>query len=450
MFDKELYIRRRERLKKQVSKGLIILLGNHESSINFKDNIYPFRQDSSFLYFFGIDRPDLNALIDVENDIEIVFGEDPSIDQMVFMGEKRLLESQCKRVGIDKVSPPNSFKDYIKKFKGDVHFLPPYRPESLMLLNDCLSIPHDQILGNSSEKFIKAVVAQRSIKSSEEIEEIEKAVNLTIDMQLLANSYQRVGLKEAQIAAKIEEIVHDVDCQTSFPTILTVEGHVLHNHYKGNTLKSGDMLLVDCGVETKMHYAGDLTRTFPVGKSFTSRQKEIYQIVQKAHDAAVNMLKPGIRFLDTHLTACEVIVEGLKSIGLMKGDAKEAVQAGAHTMFFQCGLGHMMGLDVHDMEDLGEQYVGYTDELAQSKEFGFKSLRLGRPVETGFVVTIEPGIYIIPYLIDLWKAEKKYSDFIDYQKLETYRDFTGIRIENDFLVTENGNRQLGKELPYHI
>ena len=450
MFEKEVYIERRETLKKQVGKGLILLLGNEVSSINFKQNTYPFRQDSSFLYFFGIDQPSLCGIIDIDKNIEIIFGDNPTIDDTVFLGKRESLESRCSCVGISSVRPFLSAEDYVRNFKGDVQFLPPYRPENAQRLSNWLDIAVHLLKNRASVALIKAIVAQRSYKSALEIEEIEKGVNLTIDMQLAAQEYAKEGLTEAQIAAKVQSVADSSGGSLSFPTILTVEGQVLHNYYKGNTLKNGDMVLCDCGAETSMHYAGDLTRTFPVGENFTLQQKEVYEIVVTAHNAAVKALKPGRLFQDIHLLACEKLVEGLKMLGLMKGDVQEAVNQGAHTMFFQCGLGHMMGLDVHDMEDLGEQYVGYTDQLKQSTQFGFKSLRLGREIEPDFVLTVEPGIYFIPQLIDMWKAENKFTDFINYKKMEEYRSFTGIRIENDFVVTKQGNRQLGKELPYHL
>ncbi|MFT7036197.1 MAG: Xaa-Pro aminopeptidase [Cyclobacteriaceae bacterium] len=450
MFEKEVYIERRETLKKQVGKGLILLLGNEDSSMNFKHNTYPFRQDSSFLYFFGIDQPSLCGIIDIDKNTEIIFGDNPTIDDTVFLGDRESLESRCSCAGISIVRPFRSAEDYAKSFKGDVHFLPPYRHENAQRLSDWLDIAVQLIKNRTSLVLIKAIVAQRSFKSEIEIEEIEKGVNLTIDMQLAAKEYATEGLTEAQVAAKVQSVADSSGGRLSFPTILTVQGHVLHNYYKGNTLKNGDMVLCDCGAETSMHYAGDLTRTFPVSENFTAQQKEVYEIVLTAHNAAVAALKPGRLFKDIHLLACEKLVEGLKMLGVMKGDVREAVNQGAHTMFFQCGLGHMMGLDVHDMEDLGEQYVGYTDQLKQSTQFGFKSLRLGREVEPGFVLTVEPGIYFIPQLIDMWKAENKFTDFINYKKLEEFRNFTGIRIENDFVVTNQGNRQLGKELPHHL
>lgn len=455
MFEKEVYQERREKLKKQVGSGLILLLGNEESSINFRDNTYHFRQDSTFLYFFGIDRPSLCAVIDIDQDKEMIFGNNPTIDETVFMGSRESLEECCYQTGVSNVQPYDSIQRYFDKlktdlgygkFKNDIHFLPSYRPENAQNLNDWLGLPLNLLKQCSSVKLIEAIVAQRSYKSAAEVKEIEKAVNLTIDMQSTAIQFAREGMIEAEIAGKIRGIAESSGGNLSFPIILTVEGHVLHNHYRGNTLKKGDMVLCDCGAETDRHYAGDLTRTFSVDDKFSDKQRDIYDIVVNAHDAAVDALKPGILFKDVHMLACEKLTDGLKALGIMKGNVQDAVAQGAHTMFFQCGLGHMMGLDVHDMEDLGEQYVGYTDSLKQSTQFGFKSLRLGRALEPDFVLTVEPGLYFIPQLIDTWKAENKFADYINYQKLEAYRNFTGIRIENDFVITSQGSRRLGKTL----
>jgi Xaa-Pro aminopeptidase len=449
MFDKKIYKQRRENLKTQIGKGLILLLGNEESTINYSDNHYPFRQDSNFLYFFGLDRPGLAAIIDIENDHEILFGDDIDVEDIIWTGPLESLRSQADAVGVMKVLPPSSIKHYINNElskKTAIHYLPPYRAENSQKLIGWLSIPFELLKTKASIELIKAIVSQRSIKSPEEVKEIEKGVNITIDMQLEAARLANEGISETKIAGIIHGIALSEGGNLAFPTILTVNGQILHNHSHGNILSKGQMLLCDCGAETLVHYGGDLTRTFPVAGHFTSKQKDIYNIVLQAHEAAIASLKPGVYFRDVHLLACEKLAEGLKSIGLMKGDIKEAVNQGAHAMFFQCGLGHMLGLDTHDMEDLSEEYVGYTFELKKSTQFGLKSLRLGRKLEAGFVLTVEPGIYIIPELIDLWKSENKFSEFINYDKLETYKDFSGIRIEEDFLITSNGSLLLGKQL----
>jgi Xaa-Pro aminopeptidase len=449
MFSKETYQTRREELKKQVGHGLILLLGNAESSMNYLDNTYHFRQDSNFLYFFGMDRPGLHAIIDVDTNTETIFGDDISVEDIIWTGPLQSLKDHAAQAGVLKTSPSLSITDSIDAAviqKRKVHYLPPYRADNMQKLNAWLHIPLELLKASASVELIQAIVAQRSIKSAEEIIEIEKGVNTTIDMQSKAARLAQDGVSETNIAGIIHGMALSAGGNLAFPTILTVNGQILHNHSQGNILKSGQMLLCDCGAETAMHYGGDLTRTSPVDEKFTSRQKEIYDIVVQSHEAAIDLLKPGVLFRDVHLHACEKLAEGLKLLGLMKGDVKEAVSQGAHAMFFQCGLGHMLGLDTHDMEDLGEEYVGYTETLQKSTQFGLKSLRLGRKIENGFVLTVEPGIYIIPELIDLWKSEKRFTDFINYEKLETYKDFGGIRIEEDLLITENGSRILGKTL----
>ncbi|TAM97907.1 MAG: M24 family metallopeptidase [Chitinophagaceae bacterium] len=450
MFKKEVYIKRRQRLKELVGNGMILLLGNDESSMNYKDNCYAFRQDSTFLYFFGIDRPGLTAVLDIDTDKEIVFGNDISVEDIIWTGPLESLADQANRAGIREVRPLGDIEKMIDKIRSKesfIHFLPPYRPENKQKLNSWIHIPLEKVNESASVLLIRSVVALRSVKDAEEIEEIEKAINVTIDMQKKAGNLAREGISETAIAGDLHGMALSACGDLSFPTILTVNGQILHNHFQGNILKSGQMILCDCGAESSMHYAGDLTRTFPVDSTFTTKQKEIYHIVLMAHEAAAGALKAGILFKDIHVLACEKLAEGLKDIGLMKGDIKEAVVEGVHAMFFQCGLGHMLGLDAHDMEDLGEQYVGYTDQLQKSTQFGLKSLRLGKAIEPGFVLTVEPGIYFIPELIDWWKGEKRFPDFINYNELERYKNFGGIRIEEDFLITETGSRLLGKYLP---
>ncbi len=449
MFEKHVYINRRKRLKEQLGSGLILLLGNEESSMNYTDNCYPFRQDSNFLYFFGLDRPGLAAIIDIDNAQEIIFGNDIDVEDIIWTGPLQSLNEQAELVGVSNVLPALSIADKISKplsEKRKIHFLPPYRADNMRKLSHWLNIPFDLLKISSSTALIKAIVEQRSIKTTEEIIEIEKGVDITIDMQLEAARLAQEGISETNIAGIIHGIALSAGGNLAFPTILTVNGQILHNHSQGNILQKGQMLLCDCGAETSMHYGGDLTRTTPVDQRFSTRQKEIYDIVLHAHEAAIDSLRPGVFFKDVHLKACETLAAGLKSIGLMKGDTQEAVSQGAHAMFFQCGLGHMLGLDTHDMEDLGEEYVGYTDDLKKSTQFGLKSLRLGRKLEAGFVVTVEPGIYIIPELIDLWRSQNKFPEYINYDKLETYKDFSGIRIEEDLIITDAGSRILGKSL----
>jgi Xaa-Pro aminopeptidase len=450
MFSANTYIRRREKLKKDMGKGILLFLGNEESSMNYRDNFYPFRQDSSFLYFFGIDRPGLRAILDIDNNREILFGDNLTVEEMVWTGIQQPLEQLAQAVGVVEVQARSGFDKMLATHhagQGDIHYLPPYRPEHVQLLSACLSVPQAQIATGASVKMIRAIVAQRSIKSVEEVQQIAAAVDTTVDMQLAALRLSKPGLTEARLAAEVQSIAIAAGGNLSFPTIMTQNGQILHNGYSAAELKEGKMVLCDCGAETAMHYAGDLTRTFPVGKKFSTAQKEVYEIVLGAHNAAVAALKPNTLFREIHLLACEKLAEGLKQLGIMKGDVREAVHAGAHALFFPCGLGHMMGLDTHDMENLGEPYVGYTDSLKKSTQFGLKSLRLGRALEQGFVVTVEPGLYFIPDLMDEWEAEGRHKEFIAYDRLKQFRTMNGIRIEEDFLITGTGADLLGKSLP---
>ena len=452
MFSKQTYLTRRKKLKEQVKSGILLFLGNDECGMNYADNTYYYRQDSTFLYFFGSDYAGLAAIIDIDEDREIIFGDELSIDHIVWMGTQPTIKEKSEAVGIKETAPLSELKTYLEKAvtKGrTVHHLPPYRPEHQIKLFGLLQVHPNVAAKNASVEFIQAVANQRNYKSEEEIIQIEEAVNITADMNLTAMRMARPGMKESEIAAAVQEVAIGAGGQLSFPTIATINGQTLHNHYHGNTLKSGDMVLIDCGAENGMHYAGDMSSSFPVDKTFTTRQKEIYQIALNAHEAAIAELRPGVRFKDVHLKACRTIAEGMKQMGFMKGDLDEAIKQGAHALFFQCGTGHMMGLDVHDMENLGEVYVGYNGE-AKSTQFGLKSLRLGRKLEPGFVLTIEPGIYFIPELIDMWKAEKRFEQFINYDKVEQYKDFGGLRNEEDFLITNDGARLLGKPIPKSI
>jgi Xaa-Pro aminopeptidase len=449
MFSKETYIKRRQELKKNVGSGLLLFLGNEETGMSYRDNLYSFRQDSCFLYYFGVDAASLHAIIDVDNDEEIIFGDELTIDDIVWTGPKEALVDKAAKVGIQVVKPNSAISGYLKNIqsrKQQIHFLPPYRGEHSLKLLDWLNISPNEAAQNASVKLIKAIVSMRSYKSQEEIIEIEKAVDTSVDMHLEFMRITRPGMTEKEVAGRLQSIAIGQGGDISYPIILTVNGEILHTHTRDLVMLDGQMSLCDAGAETAMHYCGDLTRTIPTGKRFTTIQKEMYEIVLNAQVSAVAACKPGILFKDVHALASTKLLEGLKSVGIIKGDPAEAFANDVHTLFFQCGLGHMMGLDVHDMENLGEQYVGYTDDLKKGTTFGWKSLRLGRALEPDFVVTVEPGLYLIPTLIDRWKAENKLSQFIDYHQLEKFRDFTGIRIEDDLVITESGNRVLGKEL----
>jgi len=445
MFDKQTYEARQRELLSKVSQGLILLFGNEESPMNYTDNTYRFRQDSTFLYYFGLSRPGLIALLDTSDGRVTIYGNDFTVEDYVWMGKMPAISELASLCGVKQTSSTGELYDRLTSAKGKnekIHFLPQYRYDNILKLMDMTGLSAHKVKSDSSVELIKAVVSQRNYKTEEEIVEIEKGVNITVDMHVKAMKMVRPGMRELDVVVEVEKIARAAGGDISFPTIATINGQTLHNHYHGNTVKEGDLFLLDCGAQTPMCYAGDLSSTFPVGKKFSSIQKDIYSIVLKAHYAAVDVLKPGVPFKDAHHAACLFIAEGLKGMGLMKGDPENAVDAGAHALFFPCGTGHMMGLDIHDMENLGEEYVGYDNE-PKSRQFGLKSLRLARKLEPGFVLTIEPGIYFIPELTDQWRAELKHSEFLNYEKIDKLRDFGGIRNEENYLITTEGKRLLG-------
>lgn len=452
MFAAGTYANRQAQLCASLQSGLLLFLGNGESAMNYADNTYPFRQDSTWLYYFGIDHPGLAAVIDIDEHRTVIFGDDLTLDAIVWTGPQPTIPELASRAGVADTAPASALADVLRKATSagrTIRFLPPYRGEHRLVLADVLGLPLGQVDTGASVDFIRAVVAMRNHKSAEEVAEIELAVNTSVDMHVTAMVMARPGMRESDIAATVTDIALAAGGGLSFPVIATVHGETLHNHYHGNTLVSGGLFLLDCGAETGMHYAGDLTSTFPVDPTFTSRQKDVYQVVLDAHLAAVAAVKPGRPFREIHLLACRTLAEGLKGLGLMKGDLDEAVAQGAHAMFFQCGLGHMMGLDVHDMENLGEVWVGHEGQ-PKSTQFGLKSLRLARPLEPGFVITVEPGLYFIPELIRRWKADGRFPDYICYDRLDTFADFGGARIEENILVTPDGHRILGKARPRTI
>lgn len=450
MFPSKTYIDRRDRLKKTLKSGLIFFPGNGESPMNYADNWYPFMQDSSFLYFTGINGiPNLYLLIDIDNNREILFGNDATPEEMVWTGAAEPMADLAAKSGIIKVKSAKELEAYVKQQRQQgqkIHYLPPYRADLRVQLAELVGKQPAEIAASSSVELVQAIVAQREIKSDEELVEIEKAVNTTVAMHTHAIKNTRPGRTELEIAGELQSIAIGGGGNIAFPIILTKNGQYLHNHATQDMLATGDLVLCDCGAENAMGYTGDMTRTFPAGKRFSALQRNVYDIVLDAHNSAVAGLRPGVQYKDLHLLAAKKLVEGLTDMGMMKGNADDAVAAGAHTLFFQCVLGHMMGLDIHDMENLGEQYVGYTPELKKSTEFGLKSLRLGKVLKEGFVVTVEPGLYFNPFLIDAWRAEGKYKDFVNYDAVEKMKAFGGVRVEEDFAITASGSRLLGKPL----
>lgn len=450
MFDKQVYIDRRTALKEKFKSGLLLFAGNDESSMNYPNNTYKFRQDSTFLYYFGLDIPGMIGIIDIDDNKEYLFGYEYTLEDTVWMGQQPKLAQLAEQIGVAHSETIDKLKKFLKAKSSKqikIHFLPVYRGDQTLKLADLLDENPYKLKTRFSKKLIEFVVAQRSIKGEEEIAEIEYAMEIAYQMHTTAMRMAKPGVIERDIAGAIEGIALSIGNGVSFPPIVSKNGQTLHNHYHGNVLKNGDLLVCDSGAESLLHYASDITRTIPVGGKFSYKQKEIYEIVLTAQKNAINMIKPGVKHVDVHLTAAKIIAAGLSQIGLMKGDINAAVKNGAHALFFPHGLGHMMGLDVHDMENLGEAFVGYDETVKRSDQFGLSYLRLAKELRPGYVFTCEPGIYFIPELIDQWKAKKKFKNFIDYDKVDEYRGFGGIRIEDDILVTQTGYKVLGRPIP---
>ena len=455
MFSKETYTSRRQTLKELVKDGLILLFGNNESPCNYPNNGYsPFRQDSSFLYYFGLQESGLIGVIDADSGEEWLLGDDVDVEDIVWYGSVPTIGSLAETVGVSNSARRAHIAklvDDAKKQNRRIHFLPPYRHDIKIDIMDLVGIHPSQQAQAASLDLINAVVKMRSRKSEEEIEELERAAVIGYEMHTKAMRLIRPGRTEKFIAGQIDGTALSYGAHHSFPTIFSQHGEIMHGAPSMNSLESGRLVLCDCGGETINNYCSDNTRTMPVNGKYTQRQKEIYDIVDECHDLALEVSKPGVKYFDVHLAVCRRMTERLKELGLMKGDVDDAVEQGAHAMFLPHGLGHMMGMDVHDMEGLGQTHVGFAEQTRpRLEQFGTNCLRMGRRLEEGFVITDEPGIYFIPALIDDWKAKGHCKDFINYDLLETYKDFGGIRIEDDILITENGCRFIGeKVIPYH-
>lgn len=453
MFNSEVYVNRRKKLKESMGNGIILLPGNNDIAFNYAANPYHFRQDSNFLYFFGLDYQGLFGIIDLDEDKEIVFGNDVTMDDIIWMGPQPSLKENALKAGINTTDKYNAVFDYVAKAKQQnrkIHFLPPYHGETKILLESLIGIPTKELQNNVSEELIKAIVALRNIKEDIELKEIEKAADIGYKMHVTAMKMAKPGIVEQEIAGTIEGIAIAHGGMVSFPVILSQNGQTLHNHDHSGILEKGRMMLTDAGAETPLHYASDFTRTVPVGGVFTPRQKDIYNIVLNANNTVTANTKPGVLYKEMHWKAAEVIFEGLKELGIFKGNTQEAVNMGVHAVVFPHGLGHMMGMDVHDMEGLGENFVGYDDKTPRSTELNAAPLRLGREMKPGYVFTNEPGIYFIPELIEKWKADNMFKDFINYDKLESYIGFGGIRLEDDLVVTETGCKLIGKRVPITV
>ncbi len=450
LFEPQVYQNRREKLTAAVKSGIAVFLGNHEAPMNYPDNTYNFRQDSDFLYFFGLSIADIAAVIDFDAHQSIIFGNDFTIDDIIWMGDQPTIASLAEKVGVTETRPFAQLAEFIQQAQAQgrkVHFTPQYRGDNQILMANLTGVDVNHIREAASLDLIMGIVNLRSAKEQCEIDEMDKACEIGVKMHTAVMRRCVEGESERELAGLAEGIALSYGNGISFPVILSQHGETLHNHLHNGILKAGNMLLMDAGAEGLMNYCSDYTRTLPVNGKFTQKQQEIYEIVLKANLDAIDAAHPGMYNKELHRLSCEVIAQGLKDLGLMKGDVKEAVELGAHALFMVHGLGHQIGLDVHDMEGLGQIYVGYDETVRPSNIFGWASLRMARELKPGFVVSIEPGIYFIPHLIDIWKKENKFADFINYDVVEKYRDFGGIRIEDDLLITENGHRVLGPHLP---
>ena len=454
MFAKEIYIQRRAELKQRIGEGLILLFGNNDSPNNYPGNTYRFRQDSCFLYFFGQKREGLVGVIDIDNNKEYIFGDDIDIDDIIWFGYVPSVSYLAEQVGVADTAPMSQLKPIVNTAmaKGQtIHFIPQCRHDLMIQLSDLIGIHPLQSKEKASVKLIKAIDDMRAEKKTEEIEELVKAADIGYMMHTAAQKLCAPGITEKYIAGIIEGIAMSHGDRYSFQSILSMHGEIQHGYPSHTPMEAGRLMLCDAGAENNENYCSDNTRVTPISGHFTQQQREIYLAVEKAHDWVIDNARPGVKWLYMHLGACRIITDNLKAIGLMKGDTEEAAKAGAHAMFMPHGLGHMMGLDVHDMEGLGQNYVGFDDEVQPSTQFGLNCLRCGRRMQEGFVMTVEPGIYFIPHLIDLWKSQGMHKDFINYDALDAYRNFGGIRIEDDIVITSEGCRIIGdKVIPYHI
>jgi Xaa-Pro aminopeptidase len=454
MFSKDVYQKRREKLRNIIKDGIVIILGNNESSMNYPDNTYKYRQDSNFLYFFGLDHPGYAGVLDIDANEDIMFGDDVDISDIIWMGPQPSVKEMASKVAISNTKSFSTLEAFVKDAisKGrKVHFLPPYRYDNIFMLEQLTGIHNTKIKENVSMELVHAVISLREVKEDCEIIEIDKACNVGYDMHVAAMKNAKPGVVEQHIAGLIEGISLSNGGMPSFPIILSQHGETLHNHNHSNILTKGRMMLTDAGSEVSSHYASDFTRTVPVGGKFDQRQKDVYNSVLAANNHATSLIKAGVTYQSIHMEACKVLTSHLKDLGLMKGNIDDAVRAGAHAMFMPHGLGHQMGLDVHDMEDLGQIYVGYDNVTRPIDQFGTAYLRLGKELREGFVLTNEPGCYFIPALIDQWRAEKTNAEFINFDVAEKYKDFGGIRLEDDILVTKEGNRMMGdRRIPISV
>ncbi len=451
MFKSKVYIKRRQDLKGKVKSGIILFIGNDESPVLIRDTVHKFRQNSNFLYYWGLNEPGLAALIDIDNDKEILVGHDLTTEEIIWEGEQQKLAEKAKSIGVNETIEISTLKGVLlnyRKGRKQIHYLPQHLDNNIGNISNLLNISNKQVTQRYSIELTKAVIGQRSIKSKNEIAEIEKALKISYKLHTFAMQKTKPGKYEYEIVKGMEKILTSKGSRWAYLPIVTIRGERLHNHHYNNKIQKGNLVINDSGAESPIGFhSSDITRTFPVSGKFTKKQKGIYDIVLISQLAAIKAIKPGVKYLDIHLLAARIIAEGLKKLGLMKGDVDSAVKVGAHALFFPHGLGHMLGLDVHDMEDLGEDYIGYDEKVKRSDQFGLAYLRLAKELQPGYVLTVEPGIYFIPQLIKQWQSENKFKEFINYENVNEYIEFGGVRIEDNILVTKNSHRVLGKPIP---
>lgn len=455
MFSKDVYARRRQTLVAKMAdsaaegkRGTALFIGNTEAPAQYKDNCYKFRQDSTWLYFFGIDQPLYAAIIDLDNGNETVFANDVEIGDIIWMGPQPSVASVAASVGVEKSAPYTDLNAAVAKVLAEgrpVHFVKPSRYYNTMKIASLLGCGTDEVAGRFSLALTKAIISMRLVKEDCEIEVIDDACNLGYEMHTVARNSIVPGIIEQEIVGKMDGVTLSKGWGVSFPTILTQHGETLHNHLHDKIIEPGKLMVIDAGAESNVHYASDFTRTYPTSGKFTAKQREIYQIVCDCNEFAFSMTRPSISYREVHLKTMHLMLEELRALDIVRGDVQNMVEAGIAGLFMPHGLGHNMGLDVHDMEDYGENYVGYDDDQKRSSQLGLGSLRMARKLVPGNVITDEPGIYFIPALIEKWKSEKTDLGFVNYSKLESYYDFGGIRLEDDVLVTADGARRLGKE-----
>lgn len=454
MFSKEIYVKRREELKKSVKSGIVLLLGNGEAALNYNGNTYTFRQDSSFIYYVGLDTPDLAYILDIDQNKEYLLGDELTIDDVIWMGNLPSLKERAAGAGIDTVLPFSELSTLVGaglKSGRAIHYLKPYRYRNQLILREILGKKVDSLAADFSLELTRTIIRMRLIKSDRELAELENAGRIGYAMHIVAMKMCQPGVSEREIAGTIEGLAISAGNRVSFPTILSMNGQTLHNHDHSGVLKTGRLMLCDAGAENLNYYASDFTRTTAVGGKYSERQKNIHNIVLKALNDSIAMAKPGITYKSVHRNAYRIIFEGLRDLNLVRGDTETALEAGVPALFMPHGLGHALGLDVHDMEDLGETLVGYNEEIKRDTLFGYRSLRFGKRLEPGHVLTVEPGIYFIPQLIEKWEAEKINADFIRFEKLKDYYDFGGIRLEDDIVITSQGCRLVyEKRLPVTV